>query len=482
MRKRRSPVNENGSGLGGRPAAVRSAPSRAGGSPAPASVSPARRIAYQVLRRADAGPDLAADLLRAPEVSELPEADRNLATELVLGTLRRRAELDLWITRLSGKPLEYFDSEVALALRLGIYQIRLLHRIPNSAAVNEAVEMVKAARKRSAAGLVNAVLRKCPPMDPACQGIDADSLRLALPSWLGDRWARQFGREAVGELARWSLESPRVTVRITEPGCQAEEIQQELAREGIAARPSSLLNSGGGGESPALRIERGSITRSKLWQSGALVIQDEASQLVGSLLRPEPGQRVLDLCAAPGMKTAQIAAGLGHGLLVACDRSARRLRHLADLPPGLAVRRHLVRLDASQPLPFATAFDRILLDAPCSGTGTLARNPEIKWRLQPADLERLAEMQTRMLAGALEALAAGGRLLYATCSLETEENESVVEKVLAQKRGFRRLVPAEVIADRPALAPLFDQDGYFRTRPDLHEMDGFFAALIGREA
>ena len=458
---------------------ARAALSPVGSNSAPGPVSPARWIAYQVLRRADAGPAFAADLLRAPEVSALAEADRNLATELVLGTLRRRTELDLWMTRLSGQPLEYFDPEVALALRLGIYQIRMLHRIPKSAAVNQAVEMVKAARKRSAAGMVNAVLRKCPPMDAACQGIDADSLRLALPSWLGDRWDGRFGREAAQALARWSLETPPVTVRIREPGRRAEEIQQELAREGIEAKPSSLLSSG---EHGALRIERGSITRSRLWQSGALVIQDEASQLVGSLLRPEPGQLVLDLCAAPGMKTAQIAASLGHGLLVACDRSGLRLRHLTNLPPGSAVRRHLVRLDASRPLPFATAFDRILLDAPCSGTGTLARNPEIKWRLKPGDFERLAELQASMLTGALEALAPEGRLLYATCSLEPEENEGVVENVLAQKRDFRRLTPPEVTADRPVLAPLFDRDGYFRTRPDLHGMDGFFAALIGREA
>jgi 16S rRNA (cytosine967-C5)-methyltransferase len=140
-----------------------------------------------------------------------------------------------------------------------------------------------------------------------------------------------------------------------------------------------------------------------------------------------------------------------------------------------------VQLDASQPLPFTSWFDRILLDAPCSGTGTLARNPEIKWRLKPEDIMRLSELQARMLRGALPLLAAGGRLVYATCSLEREENEEVVECALAEANGFRRLPRAEVIREWPRLAPLFDNDGYFRTRPDLHSTDGFFAAVIQRD-
>jgi 16S rRNA (cytosine967-C5)-methyltransferase len=441
-------------------------------------VSPARRVAYEVLQRVESGHDFAADLLRTPKVSSLSEPDQSLATELVLGVLRRRAELDACIARLSGKSLDYFDPEIVTILRVAVYQIRRLDRIPKSAAVNEAVEMAKAARKRSASGLVNAVLRKCEPLRGACADSDQEALRLALPSWLGERWTQRFGLETASALARWSLEAPRTAVRLTDAADEPEAIRRDLAAEDVEAEPSLY-------SSRALVVSRGTVTRTKLCRERRLVVQDEASQVVGSLVKPEARQRVLDLCAAPGMKTSQVAADLREGLLVACDRSARRLHAMArvagHLIPG-TVRWYRVQLDASRPLPFATRFDRILLDAPCSGTGTLARNPEIKWRLKPEDIVRFSDLQARMLRGALPMLVPGGRLIYATCSLEREENEEVVERALSEASGFRRLTRDELIAEWPKLAPLFDSDGYFRTRPDLHPVDGFCAAVILREA
>jgi 16S rRNA (cytosine967-C5)-methyltransferase len=215
-----------------------------------------------------------------------------------------------------------------------------------------------------------------------------------------------------------------------------------------------------------------------------LVIQDEASQLVADLLVPQVGCRVLDLCAAPGIKAGQIAQALGSGTLVTCDLSASRLHTMARLLPHWLpkeVQWLAVRLDATQALPFRCPFERILLDAPCSGTGTLARNPEIKGRLRPAELTRLAEAQVKMLKSALGSLSFAGRLVYATCSLEPEENECVVERVLEESPEYRIVSPAELKSEYPALSPLFDPQGYLRTRPDLHPMDGFFAAVIARK-
>ena len=215
-----------------------------------------------------------------------------------------------------------------------------------------------------------------------------------------------------------------------------------------------------------------------------MVIQDEASQLVAELVSPECGQRVLDLCAAPGMKAGQLAQMLGVGTLVACDHSAARLRIMAKLlPPWIPalVRLAMVRLDAAHELPFHAKFDRILLDAPCSGTGTLARNPEIKWRLRPEDIKRLAELQAMMLRNALPALTDDGRLVYATCSLEPEENEGVVVRMLSECPAFRMLGSRELALKHPRLAPLVDSRGFFRTRPDQHSMDGFNAAVIVRQ-
>jgi len=447
-------------------------------------VSPARQVAYQILRRVESSRAFAVDLLQRSHVSALRGVDRNLATELVMGALRWHGELDFQIERLSGKPLKYFDLEIATILRLGVYQIRFLEKIPKSAVVNEAVELTKSARKRSAAGLVNAVLRKCvsPTWRPAAQiaaELDPEvleSVRRSFPAWLLERWERNFGREATNALAWTSNAVPRTTLRV----CRGErrEVQRQLAGEGIQTEPGKYA-------CQALVVQSGNVQASRAVRGGWVVIQDEASQLVAALVAPQRNQRVLDLCAAPGIKTRQLAEALGHGTLVACDLSAPRLRTMVRLvreriPTGVSL--PMVRLDARSSLPFGSTFDRILLDVPCSGTGTLARNPEIKWRLQPSDLPRLAPAQEKMLTNALAVLAPGGRLVYSTCALEPEENEQVVESALQAAGGCRLLTAAELAVEFPGLAPLFDARGFFRTRPDLHSMDGFFAAVILRTA
>jgi 16S rRNA (cytosine967-C5)-methyltransferase len=475
------------------------------------SVSPARQAAYRILCRVEAGRGFAVDLLQGRGVSHLQDADRRLATELVMGTLRWRGELDFQIERFSGRTLDRFDPEVVTVLRLGVYQVRFLEKIPKAAAVNDAVEMIKAARKRSAAGLVNAVLRKCPPpvrrfARTRCEDLDLEaraSVERTVPTWLFRRWAArawgvdrardgashhrtteaqrpEAGIEVARRLAWMSTQVPPTTLRVAGGKADLEALQRELAEEGIRARPGQY-------SARALVIESGSVQASKAVRKarehGCVVIQDEASQLVGELLGPRAGQRVLDLCAAPGVKAGQIAQALGRGTLVACDVSASRLRTMARLLPHLvrpAVRLHMVRLDARQGLPFGASFDRILLDVPCSGTGTLARNPESKWRLLPRDIPRFAAAQTNMLKSALPLVALGGRLVYATCSLEPEENEEVVETVMEGVRGYRVLSAPELTTDYPTVSSLLDVRGFLHTRPDLHAMDGFFAAVIAR--
>jgi len=287
-----------------------------------------------------------------------------------------------------------------------------------------------------------------------------------------------------------------------------EEVARRLALGGIKTRPGQF--------SPlALIVESAVADRSKQprnlgagvearrfdWTKEGVVIQDEASQLVALLLAPRAGARVLDLCAAPGIKTGQVAQALGRGRIIACDRSARRLATMGRLLTGFVppvedpaegpepgrrersrreVEVFAVRLDASAELPFGVEFDRILVDAPCSGTGTLARNPEIKLRIVPEDLPRFAGIQAPILANALNALAVGGRLVYATCSMEPEENEDVVAKALHNVSGLRIVPGAELSGEFPLWASLFDAQGFFHSRPDLHAMDGFFAAVIER--
>jgi 16S rRNA (cytosine967-C5)-methyltransferase len=454
-------------------------------------VSPSRKVAFQILLRMESGRGFAVDLLQSPEVSALKEPDRRLATEIVMGVLRWRGELDFQIERISGREVAVLDPEVLVILRMGVYQIRFLQRVPKRAAVDDAVELTKAVLKRSAAGFVNAVLRKCEPPKERVSGRhfndlsaeQQESVRRAFPAWLLKRWegitaiTLEPGKARSLQLAYASLATPRTTLRAAHADVHLQDLCRELEAEGVTTSHCEYARKYG------LKVELGTVQNTGAYREGRVVIQDEASQLVAELVSPELGQRILDLCAAPGMKAGQMAQLLGAGVLVACDRSTPRLHTLFNLLPRwipASVQLATVQLDASEALPFGTKFDRILLDAPCSGTGTLGRNPEIKWRLRPEDITRLAGLQARMLRNALPALADGGQMVYATCSLEPEENEKVVEKVLSEEPDFRILTPRELAAKHPRLIPLFDRRGYFWTRPDEHAMDGFNAVVIVR--
>ena len=309
----------------------------------------------------------------------LDARDAGLATEIVFGCLRYRMQLDYMIGRLTnGRTL---DAEVSIVLRMGMYQLRYLERIPPHAAVSESVELMKRASKASAAPLVNAVLRKV-NRNPV--NWPDRATELSTPAWLLDRWDRQFGTDTSAQMARTFLNPPANYVASTGR------------------------------------------------------IQDIGSQTIVPLLEIEAGQTMLDLCAAPGNKTAQaIERGAD---VTACDLHLHRLRALADLNCRRVV------LDATQPLPFSVKFDRVLVDAPCSGTGTLARNPEIKWRLEPSDLADLHGRQVSILRNAIAMVKPGGKLVYATCSLEREENEDVIGLFPGSWRTERR-IPGSDLGD-----------------------------------
>jgi 16S rRNA (cytosine967-C5)-methyltransferase len=379
-------------------------------------MSPARSVAFRVLLEVERG-GFACDLLLARSRG-LDSRDAGLASEIVLGSLRVRAQLDFLIERLTSRAVERLDAEVLTALRMGIYQLRRLDRIPAHAAVDESVELVKRSRKRSAAGLVNAVLRKAGPGE--VEWPDRPTA-LSVPGWILERWDRCYGRETAEKIARAFLEPPETFVRLP------------------AGREVSGLDLEATDIAGCFRLRSG--------EERGLRIQDIGSQSIVPLLDLRSGQTFLDVSAAPGNKTAQ---ALETGVrAVACDVSWRRLAPLKQLGCDVVV------LDATEPLPFRRRFDRILLDAPCSGTGTMGRNPEIKWRLKPDDLARHQARQIRMLRRALEHLAPGGRLVYSTCSLEAEENEQVVEEVLGG-------LPATVARRIPGVDP----------------GDGFFAAVM----
>ena len=362
----------------------------------------------------------ASDLL-FEQTAGLEAREAALATELVLGCLRRRPQLDHLLRHFSGRGLAHLHPLVRLALHMGIYQLRYLDRIPAHAAVGESVELLHQTQAARASGLVNAVLRKV--TRDQVEWPDRET-ELCLPAWLLAKWEREFGVEVTEHIAHACLTPPETYIRVP-AGTEGEALA--LGAEPTAIRGCYRLL----GES-----------------QGRFRIQDIGSQCVVPLLELQPGNRFLDLCAGSGGKTAQALETPVVG--VACDNTAARLR----FAPG-----HRVLHDATRALPFATRFDRVLIDAPCSGTGTLRRNPEIRWRVQPQELEGHHGRQTALLMNALDNVVPGGTLVYSTCSLEREENEDVVAEVCHRRTGV-------TLAHE------------MRRIPGLQPGDGFFAAVL----
>jgi 16S rRNA (cytosine967-C5)-methyltransferase len=448
------------------------------------AASPARAAAFDILLRVERESSYASDLLHSPAHEDLSTPDHALATELVMGVLRWRSRLDDEIATASSQPLSKLDTEILIALRLALYQLLLLDRIPQRAALHESVELVKRARKRSAAPFVNAVLRKLSAVpqnkDVAAQNDTASPEILARsfahPQWLVERWARAYGFSATLHICQYDQAIPTTAIRLRMPAAE-----QQLEQAGITLIPGSLL-------AAARRVQAGDITKTQAFRTGQIVIQDEASQLVATLLGH--GSNILDCCAAPGGKTLAIADHNPASAITAVELHPHRTRLLQKLvlASHSSAQIQIVNADA-QHLPTSLPFDRVLADVPCSGTGTLARNPEIKWRLTFDDLAELHERQVAILRSALTQVAPGGRLIYSTCSLEKEENENVIEQALAKNHSFRLLDCRIELEHLKATGALTWPDPasltcgrYFRTIPGVHPCDGFFAAILEKSS
>ena len=413
-------------------------------------MSVARRAAFDVLRRVAAEDAYATNLLAAEQYERLASADHALLQELVLGTLRRQGQLDFLIEHYARRSVAKLDLTVVIALRLGLYQLRRLTRVPPHAAVNEAVKLVKEEKLKSAAPFVNAVLRAAqrssPDAERALLQAVADPLRrlsieTSHPQWLLARWLARCGADETRQLAMAANAAPRVAFRFNPLRAAPEQTREWLTAHGISIRASALTPH-------AFVVENGALSAdAEPVRNGWLYLQDEASQLVAHLAgNPQSAIRnpkLLDLCAAPGGKTTLLASLLPPAAcIIAADVYAHRLRTLRTLAARLGVNRiQLLRLDATVALPFATepAFDFVLLDAPCSGLGTLQRHPEIKWRLNEAKIAELAALQSRLLANAATQVRPGGLLTYAVCSTEPEEGEAVIEQFRRAHSEFRDL-------------------------------------------
>jgi 16S rRNA (cytosine967-C5)-methyltransferase len=445
-------------------------------------ISPARAAAFDILLRVERESSYASELLHSANYATLSVIDHALATELVMGVLRWRSRLDHEIAKASSQPLAKLDAEILIALRLALYQFRRLDRIPHRAAVNESVELVKRARKRSAVPFVNAVLRKLSAASDRAPTLATEAnspadlaSAYAHPLWLVEKWTREYGLAAAHQICRHNQSTPAASIRLRNEGSE-----NKIAAEGITLAPGVFLRS-------ARRIQSGDITKTQALRDGQIAIQDEASQLVAALASAglQKGSRLLDCCAAPGGKTKAIADQHPDVAITALDLHPHRARLMKKLlAKGTSSRIQIIAADARN-LPLNVSFDRILADVPCSGTGTIARNPEIKWRLTPGDLAELHRRQVAILGSVLGRAAPDGRVIYSTCSLEKEENEDVISEVLAEAKSFRVMDCAEELNRLKSSGELtwpnpsqLASGPYLRTIPGIHPTDGFFAAIL----
>lgn len=454
-------------------------------------ISVARKAAFKILMAVERGQSHSDDLLRGQAVNVLSTPDRHLATALVLGVLRWQILLDRQLHALLKRPNAKLDPEILIALRMGAFQLLHLDRIPAHAAIDESVELAKQAGQRFAAGMVNAVLRSLASGDPL-RSSDQDDLQ-AYPPWMVQRWQDVYGTEATCAICSSGQGQPRLSLRF-ETGKTATgdaEAEAELATAGIELAPGALL-------SQARTVLRGDVTSTAGFREGRIRIQDEGSQLVGEIaaacLGEDSGQKVksiLDACAAPGGKTLILAERFAEARLVACEASPQRLKAMQERLSAYADRIECRLADAAT-LGEDSAFDLVLADVPCSGTGTLGRNPEIRHRLRAEDLPRQAERQRAILRAALRVVRPGGRVVYSTCSLEPEENEQVVAAVLAENATARRIPVEDCIrelqrmeivtgAAAERLASSVTSEGALRLLPGAFGTDGFFVAVMERE-
>jgi 16S rRNA (cytosine967-C5)-methyltransferase len=439
-------------------------------------VSHARYHALNILVRVEqdrAFADIA--LEHALNRAKLDSRDAALCTEIVYGTLRWRRHLDWRLAPHLKRPLTKLDPWVRALLRLTAYQVLFLDRVPRWAAVDEAVSLARLkARTRGPAEFVNAVLRSltratAPPPLPAAPA-EALGTRLSFPDWIAARWLARYGAQEAEALMTAMNERPPVTIRANTLRISREELAARIRQdELVETRPTTLAPEG-------LVVERGQVGRWAVFTEGWCAIQDEASMLIGRLLDPQPGELVADACAAPGTKATHLAQLMGNrGKIIAMDPQSARLKLIGKAAARLGVgiiEAHVGSVSALAGR-WKARCDRVLVDAPCSNLGVLRRNPDVKWKRTTEDLGRLGEKQRGILASAAALVKPGGRLVYATCSLEPEENEAVMGPLLAGEAGWR----VETPADFPVTP---DAAGFVRCLPHLHGTDGFTAIVIRR--
>jgi 16S rRNA (cytosine967-C5)-methyltransferase len=442
-------------------------------------IAPARIAAYETLLAVAAGrADLPAALAHT-RMKLADERDRALAGEIAAGTLRWQGAFDHIIEKFAGRAPGRLDPEILAILRSGIFQLLHLDRVPASAVVDDAVELARKAGKKSAAGFVNALLRRISreraqlPL-PDAPPLDVLAITLSHPRWLAERWLARHGFDAAAAWARFDNSAPPLTLRVNTLRISRHALIEDLRAVGVTTEPARFARNG-------LIVTAGNPLLTPLAHSGLFVVQDEASQLVGDYAGAAADERILDACASPGGKATQMAAAMeGRGTIVAADVRGRRIDLLARaVAESGAPNIRVVQADARATPAFRDVFDAVLVDAPCSGLGTIRRDPDVRWRRREEDLPAFADAQRQMLMQLAAVVRPGGRLVYSTCSSEPDENESVVAGFLEAHPAFRRATP-RLFAGDATLAALLDADGALKTLPFRDGLEAFYATSLVR--
>ncbi len=448
-----------------------------------------RQLAYIALRdihRQGAYTDIALDrVLRSAQLrstdsgaSKERSPDRGLVTELVYGSVRRQRTLDALIDQLGKKKAHQQPPEFRTILHIGLYQLRYQERIPASAAVNTTVELAKENGFKGLAGVVNGLLRQyerlaasADPLQLPMEPIERLGVLYSFPDWMVQMWVEQLGIEETEQLCEWLNQSPSIDLRVNPRRTSIEEVEAAMQVAGVEVRRVPPLPQ-------ALRVVGGTGTIQKLpgFNEGWWTVQDSSAQLVSHLLDPQVGDVIIDACAAPGGKTTHIAELMGdEGRIWACDRAASRLRKLRENAQRLQLRSiQICTGDSRNFSQFTNSADRVLLDAPCSGLGTLHRRPDIRWRVTPATVQELSVLQRELLERASSWVKPGGTLVYATCTLHPQENEDVIQPFLDHHSCWKIEPPP---LDSPFSA-FGTPQGWIKVWPHRYQMDGFFMVQL----
>ncbi|MTJ47732.1 16S rRNA (cytosine(967)-C(5))-methyltransferase [Dolichospermum sp. UHCC 0259] len=435
-----------------------------------------RQLAFIALKEVHKGAYADVALDRVLQKFKLPDHDRRLMTELVYGSVRRQRTLDAIIDQLATKKNQQQPKDLRTILHLGFYQLRYQERIPVSAAVNTTVELAKENGFPGLTGFVNGLLRQylrlteksSEPLKLPENPVEKLGILHSFPNWIIEVWLSQLGFEETEKLCNWMNQTPTIDLRVNILRSSLIEVESAFASAGIVVKPIPHLPQ-------ALRLigNNGAIQNLPGFDEGWWTVQDSSAQLVAHLLDPQPGNVVIDVCAAPGGKTTHIAELMGDkGKIYACDKTASRLRKLKENAQRLHLQSIEICIGDSRNLPqFYNTADRVLLDAPCSGLGTMHRHADARWRQTPDSVQELRQLQKELLSHNATFVKTGGVLVYATCTLHPAENEEVISEFLATNPHWQVERPSFDFGD-------ISTSGWLKVWPHQQDMDGFFMVRL----